>query len=174
MHTTTIKHYASGAKYQVNGKPAPKAAYVAAQAQNLLTVVHAVAKVKAQLASQPSVEQERAKAAQAQELLRPAAKYVAPRAGVFTLGERAQAIVDRQTLQRRALGAGINWHKVGQLATNTRLLVLEKMGECLEDTFTRDEFITLFKQHRGLLGSGTPGSYWREFCRLEYIVQGEE
>lgn len=171
---TQIKHYASGTKYMVNGKAAPKAAYYAACAANLLAALHAVAKVKVQLARQPSVEAERAKAAQAQELIRPAAaKFVAPKDGEFTWGGKVEVVVPRNTLQRRALGAGREWYKHGQISTNTRYNVVATMMDALGDTFTWPQAQAVLKTCA--LGSGTPGSYWREFCRLGYIVrEGEE
>lgn len=177
IYRTEAKRYASGTKYRVSYKPATKAAYTAACAANVLAALHNVAKVKVQLARQPSVEAERAKAAQAQELIRPAkapskAKRVAPKDGLFTWGERVEVVAPRNTLQRQVLGAGREWYKHGKLSTNTRYNVVTAMMDALGDTFTWPEAQAVLKTCD--LGSGTPGSYWREFCRLEYIVQADD
>lgn len=167
---TQIKHYASGTKYMVDGKAAPKAAYNAACAANVLAALHAVA-----------THQRQARSARALGLMvQPkgetkvsdnAGKFVAPKDGEFTWGAKVEVVAPRNTLQRRALGAGREWYKHGQLSTNTRYNVVTAMMDALGDTFTWPQAQAVLKTCA--LGSGTPGSYWREFCRLEYIVPAD-
>ena len=167
---TQIKQYASGAKYMVGGKPATKAAYNAACATNLVVAVAAVA---GYLAAIPKAPRKPATPAPQGEtkVSAPATKFVAPKDGEFTWGGKVEVVVPRNTLQRRALGAGREWYKHGQISTNTRYNVVATMMDALGDTFTWPQAQAVLKTCA--LGSGTPGSYWREFCRLEYIVPAD-
>lgn len=172
---TQIKQYASGTKYMVDGKAAPKAAYNAACAANLLAAVVAVAahlSAKRQ-ARKPGIRDGAGVAHGETKVSAPSAKFVAPKDGEFIWGGRVEVVAPRNTLQRRALGAGREWYKHGRLSTNTRYNVVAAMMDALDDTFTWPQAQAVLKTCD--LGSGTPGSYWREFCRLGYIVrEGEE
>lgn len=170
---TQIKHYASGTKYMVDGKAAPKGAYNAACAANVLAALHAVA---THLTAIPKARKPAHGAGVAHgetKVSDNAGKFVAPKDGEFTWGAKVEVVAPRNTLQRRALGAGREWYKHGQISTNTRYNVVAAMMDALGDTFTWPQAQAVLRTCA--LGSGTPGSYWREFCRLGYVVrEGEE
>src|SRR5690554_81526 len=183
---TQIKHYASGAKYMVDGKAAPKAAYNAACAANVLSALHSVASYLTEI---PKAERKARKAASKVthcphcniDLSNGVAYDGDEVNGVKVFhkefdtmclacgGEFGKPVADRRgtwVITDRA--AAIRPRKYAKGAVNPRVLVLEAWS-ALPQPFSKE---AAYEALKGMdLGSGSAGMYWRKFQRRGYIAE---
>lgn len=75
------------------------------------------------------------------------------------------------TLQRGVAGLGNNWRTAGAAKPNTRAQALAAL-EALGSGFTKEQALTALQPLKmaGVLGSGSPASYFGAFVKCGYIV----
>lgn len=187
---TQIKQYASGTKYIVDGKAAPKAAYHAACAANVLAALHAVAAHLTEIPKARKLNKAKARKAESKVTHCPhcnidlsngvaydgdevnGVKVFHKEFDTVCLacgGEFGKPVADRRgtwVITDRA--AAIRPRKYAKGAVNPRVLVLEAWS-ALPQPFSKE---AAYEALKGMdLGSGSAGMYWRKFQRRGYIAE---
>lgn len=187
---TQVKHYASGTKYMVDGKAAPKAAYHAACAANVLAALHAVASYLTEIPKARKLNKAKARKAASKVTHCPhcnidlsngvaydgdevnGVKMFNKEFDTMCLacgGEFGKPVADRRgnwVITDRA--AAIRPRKYAKGAVNPRVLVLEAWS-ALPQPFSKE---AAYEALKGMdLGSGSAGMYWRKFQRRGYIAE---
>jgi len=91
----------------------------------------------------------------------------------WTLSDKGLAVLDKagiMTRQRGAEGLGSKWHTAAVAKAGTRPQALAAM-QGAGPAFTRSQAVAALAPLKlaGVLGSGTPGSYWAAFVKCGYL-----
>jgi hypothetical protein len=95
-------------------------------------------------------------------------------APLYALGGAYTAVLAKagaSTLQRGATGLGAQWRTAGTAKPNTRAQALAALQQ-LGSTFTQAQALAALQplKTQGVLGSGSPASYFGAFVKCGYIV----